>query len=76
AYAYPEPAGYAERSPGASGAYYDRNAHEFILPYEAVRTSRDPDASLLDFLQATYDAAADGGTWDRAALDRAQADWP
>ena len=77
AYAYPEPAGYAERSAGAGGGgYYDRNAREFILPYEAVRLSRDPDASLLDFLQATYDAAADCGGWDRAALDRRQAEWP
>ena len=81
AYAYPEPAGYAERSAGAGGGgggggYYDRNAREFILPYEAVRISRDPDASLLDFLQATYDAAADCGGWDRAALDRRPAEWP
>ena len=81
AYAYPEPAGYAERSAGAGGGgggggYYDRNAREFILPYEAVRISRDPDASLLDFLQATYDAAADCGGWDRAALDRLRAEWP
>jgi uncharacterized protein DUF5996 len=76
AYAYPEPANYAERSPGTSGAYYDRGAREFILPYETVRTARDPDQSLLDFLQATYDAAADCGGWDRAALDRPPAEWP
>jgi hypothetical protein len=76
AYAYPEPAGYAERSAGASGGYYDRNAHEFLLPYDTVRTARDPDAVLLDFLQATYDAAADCGGWDRATLDRAPAEWP
>jgi len=76
AYAYPEPAGYAERSPGASGAYYDRGAREFILPYETVRAAHDPDQLLLDFLQATYDAAADCAGWDRAALDRPQAEWP
>ena len=76
AYAYPEPAGYAERRPGASGAYYDRGAREFILPYETVRAAHDPDQLLLDFLQATYDAAADCAGWDRAALDRPQAEWP
>ena len=25
---------------------------------------------LLEFLQSTYEAAADLGTWDRAALER------
>jgi hypothetical protein len=69
-YAYPEPAGYAEwpASPGA--AYYDGALHEFILPYEVVRTAADPDALLLSFLQSTYEAAADLAGWDRAALER------
>ena len=43
---------------------------EFLLPYEAVRTAADPDAALLDFCQSTYEAAADLGGWDRAALER------
>ena len=43
---------------------------EFVLPYEAVRTARDPDAALLAFLQSTYEAAADLADWDRAALER------
>jgi hypothetical protein len=47
---------------------------EWILPYEAVRTAPDPDAALLDFLQSTYEAAADLGRWDRAALERARTD--
>jgi hypothetical protein len=42
----------------------------FILPYDAVRGSRDPDALLLGFLQETYEAAADQGSWDRQALER------
>jgi hypothetical protein len=43
---------------------------EFILPYAAVRTAASPDETLLAFLQATYDAAADLGRWDRCALER------
>ncbi len=43
---------------------------EFILPYEAVRTSAAPDATLLDFLQTTYEAAAVHARWDRKALER------
>jgi hypothetical protein len=34
-----------------------------------VRRSPDPDSAVLAFLQSTYDAAADLGGWDRAALD-------
>jgi len=44
--------------------------HEWVLPYEAVRTSADPDGDALDFFQRTYEAAATLGAWDRAALER------
>jgi hypothetical protein len=35
-----------------------------------MRRADDPDAVLLAFLQSTYDAAAKGGNWDQAALER------
>ena len=53
----------------SEGSYYDGTLREFILPYDKVRTASDPDALLLDFLATTYAAAADGGGWDRAALE-------
>jgi hypothetical protein len=40
-----------------------------VLPYDAMRNAADPDAALLSFLQSTYEAAADAGRWDRAALE-------
>ncbi|MGE5445277.1 MAG: DUF5996 family protein, partial [Ignavibacteriales bacterium] len=43
---------------------------EFILPYNAVRYADNPDEVLLEFLQSTYEAAANRGNWDRAALER------
>jgi hypothetical protein len=43
--------------------------HEFILPYDAVREADAPDEKLLLFLQASYEAAADLGRWDRKSLD-------
>ena len=46
---------------------------EWILPYEAVRLAAEPDALLLEFLQSTYETAADLGSWDRAALERPSA---
>ncbi len=69
-YAYPEPAGFSDRSIRPSAGRYDPELREFILPYDAVRTAADPDAALLDFLQSTYEAAADLAAWDRAALER------
>jgi len=70
AYAYPEPPGCPQAAVRPAAAYYHPELHEWILPYDAVRESPDPDATLLDFLQSTYEAAADLGGWDRAALER------
>lgn len=69
-YAYPEPAGYADRAVRPDGARYNRELREFILPYETVRGAADPDAALLAFAQSTYESAADLGHWDRNALER------
>lgn len=70
AYAYPEPAGYRDRPPGPAAARFDDGLAEFVLPYAAVRTAKDPDAMLLAFFQHTYEAVADLPGWDRAALER------
>ena len=51
-------------------ASWDTDLGEFVLPYEAVRSAKDPDATLLAFMQSTYEAAAKAGRWDRAALER------
>jgi hypothetical protein len=67
AYAYPEPAGFSTASIGPDTAYYHRDLHEFILPYDSVRTSALPDTVLLDFLQSTYEAAAELGRWGRGS---------
>jgi hypothetical protein len=72
AYAYPEPAGYAQRPVRPKEAFYHPDLHEFILPYEAVRGSGSPDDTLLEFLQSTYEVAAELGQWDRASLERKQ----
>lgn len=69
-YAYPEPTGFSAAKILPAAAFYDGTMREFILPYETMRTSESPDAMLLDFLQSTYDAAADLGKWDRASLER------
>src|SRR5262249_18466559 len=70
AYAYPEPAGYADAAARPAAARYDRGLSEFVLPYDAVRLAASPDLTLLEFLQGSYEAAADLGKWDRDALER------
>ena len=52
-----------------AAAFFSEPQGEFLLPYEAVRTAADPQATLLAFLQSTYEAAADSAAWDRAALE-------
>jgi Family of unknown function (DUF5996) len=68
-YAYPEPDGFAAYPIEPDAAYFSEQLKEFLLPYEAVRTADDPDHAVARFLQTTYEAAAQLGGWDRAALE-------
>jgi hypothetical protein len=68
-YAYPEPAGFRLARVKPEAAFFSEAVGEFILPYDAVRTADDPDKALFDFLQSTYEAAADAAKWDREALE-------
>ena len=68
-YAYPAPEGFAAARVRPAQALFSKELGEFILPYDAVRTASDPRATLMEFLQSTYAAAADLGKWDRKALE-------
>jgi len=68
-YTYPTPEGFAKAKVRPSAAFFDAKLGEFLLPYEAVSKARDPRSELMDFLQSTYDAAAELGHWDRDALE-------
>jgi Family of unknown function (DUF5996) len=68
-YAYPVPTGFRGAAVQPAAAFFSEALGEFLLPYEAVRTAADPDATLLAFLETTYEAAADAAAWDRAALE-------
>jgi hypothetical protein len=70
AYAAPAPPGFERAAIRPASAWYSTELGEFLLRYDDVRRADDPDAMLLDFLQSTYDAAADLAGWDRAALER------
>jgi hypothetical protein len=68
-YAYPAPADFAIAEISPKEAFFNQSMREFILPYDAVRNSLNPEETLFSFLQSTYEAAANLGTWDRALLE-------
>jgi hypothetical protein len=68
-YAYPEPTGFRSAPISPRAAFYSDTLGEYLLPYEAIRKSADPDRELLSFCQSTYEAAAQSAQWDRAELE-------
>jgi hypothetical protein len=60
------PNGFADGQVKPGGAYFDQKLGEYLLPYDVVRKSSEPEAALMAFLESTYRAAADFGRWDRA----------
>jgi len=69
-YAAPEPQGFKDARIRPDNALYNTQLGEFLLMYDDVRTAKSPVATLLEFCQTTYEAAATLGNWDRAALER------
>jgi hypothetical protein len=68
-YTYPEPAGFRTTRVRPEAAFFSEALGEFILPYDAVRSAAQPEQALLEFLQSTYEAAANAAKWDRDALE-------
>jgi hypothetical protein len=71
-YAYPAPDGFNLAKVEPEAARFDAQLGEFLLSYDAVRFSADPDTALMVFLQSTYEAAANLANWERSRLERAQ----
>ncbi len=70
AYAYPEPDEFSTAAVCRAGASYNSELREFILPYDDVRQSALPDATLHEFLQSTCEATANCGAWERSSLEQ------
>jgi hypothetical protein len=70
AYVKPQPAGFEKSRVEPAQARYLPEYQQFVLPYEAVRVAQSPEGALRAFLESTYEAAAKGAKWDRAALER------
>ena len=70
AYAYPEPEGFGAEPVAPEGAAYNGDVGQFLVDYDTIRAAPSPDDALLDFMQSTYEAAANRAGWDRAGLER------
>ena len=68
-YAYPTPADFGTQKVLPKEAFYNKEMGEFLLRYNDVRNAVFPEKMLMEFLQSTYDAAADTGNWDKKALE-------
>ncbi|KAA9034539.1 hypothetical protein FW778_22140 [Ginsengibacter hankyongi] len=68
-YAYPIPADFGTQKIMPVEAFYSKEMGEFFLLYDDVRKAAFPEKMLMEFLQSTYDAAAETGNWDKKSLE-------
>jgi len=68
-YCYPTPDTFGSQIVTPKEAFFSSEMGEFILPYDVVRQSYQPEKMLLQFLQSTYVAAATTGNWNRDNLE-------
>lgn len=69
-YVYPGDASFGEQKVLPKEAFYSPEMGEFFLKYEDVRSSVNPEKTLHEFLQSTYEAAINTSDWDRAKLEK------
>jgi hypothetical protein len=65
-YCYPTPDDFGKQQVSPPEAFYSNEMGEYFLMYEVVQQSARPEETLLKFLQSTYNAAANTGSWDRS----------
>lgn len=70
AYAYPGDDKFGEQRVSPKEAFYSPEMGEFFLKYEDVQKSGNPEKTLLDFLQTTYEAAVNTSNWERTKLEK------
>jgi hypothetical protein len=68
-YCYPSPAAFAKQPVKPNEAFFSGELGEFILLYEVVQRSANPDDTLMQFLQSTYEAASTTAGWDKKTLE-------
>ena len=67
-FTFPEPKGIEQAKLDPPAARWDVDNGEFLLDYDDLRQSTNPDRDLLAFLETTYRAGADAAGWDPTLL--------
>ena len=74
AYAYPGDPQFGKQKVAPQEAFYSEEMGEFFLKYEDVQQADNPEEMLYEFLQTTYEAAANTSNWNRNELERNKTD--
>ena len=74
AFTYPQPLGIEISKIGPEAARWDANMGEFLVNYDDLRQSSDPDVALLTFFESTYAAGARAAAWDPGLLGSGRPD--
>ena len=69
-YTYPSAADFGKQKVQPQEAFYSDEMGEYFLKYEDVQRSDNPEKILTEFLQTTYEAAANTSNWDRVKLEK------
>lgn len=67
-FTYPQPPGIERRAVAPAAARWDSDMGEFLLDYDDLTASDDPDGDLLRFMETTYAAGAEAAKWDPKLL--------
>ena len=70
AYSYPGVAAFGEQDVEPRQAFWSDEMGEYLLKYDDLIKSTNPEKVLLSFLQSTYQAAVNTSKWDRSKLER------
>lgn len=63
-FTYTQPIGIEDAKVNPTTAHWEKSLGEFILDYDDVRHSKNPEADLLAFFESTYQAGAKLAGWD------------
>jgi len=66
AYAHPAPEGFASATLAPPAARWEPELGEYLLDWDDVRTSTDPDAAALEFARSAFRHACAVSQWDTA----------
>lgn len=67
---YPEPKGIASAKIKPAAAKWNNSLMQFVLDYDDVRQTKEPEKALSDFLESTYQVEAELAGWNEEFVGR------